>query len=168
MADFLNGKIRHPNEKRILKSWLHRGLNPKRQKPFLVQVQESPLLKFGGYDYLSGSLSGIHRKSGILLGESGRGNRLGKEMGSSPGWTPKSPFTKWFPGGRLNTCFNAVDVHVLQGRGNQTAVIYDSPVTNTIKKFTFNELKDRVSRIAGFLKGLGVQKKGTRSSSICP
>ena len=73
----------------------------------------------------------------------------------------KSPFTKWFPGGRLNTCFNAVDVHVQQGRGNQTAVIYDSPVTNTIKKFTFNELKERVSRIAGFLKGLGVQKGDT-------
>lgn len=73
----------------------------------------------------------------------------------------KSPFTKWFPGGRLNTCFNAVDVHVQQGRGNQTAVIYDSPVTNTIKKITFNELKDRVSRIAGFLKGLGVQKGDT-------
>lgn len=73
----------------------------------------------------------------------------------------KSPFTKWFPGGRLNTCFNAVDFHVQQGRGNQTAVIYDSPVTNTIKKFTFNELKDRVSRIAGFLKGLGVQKGDT-------
>jgi propionyl-CoA synthetase len=73
----------------------------------------------------------------------------------------KSPFTKWFPGGRLNTCFNAVDVHVQQGRGNQTAVIYDSPVTKTVKKFTFNELKDRVSRIAGFLKGLGVQKGDT-------
>jgi propionyl-CoA synthetase len=73
----------------------------------------------------------------------------------------KSPFTKWFPGGRLNTCFNAVDVHVQQGRGNQTAVIYDSPVTHTVEKFTFNELKDRVSRIAGFLEGLGVQKGDT-------
>lgn len=73
----------------------------------------------------------------------------------------KSPFTQWFPGGRLNTCFNAVDVHVQQGRGNQTAVIYDSPVTNTIQKFTYNELKERVSRIAGFLKGLGIQKGDT-------
>jgi propionyl-CoA synthetase len=73
----------------------------------------------------------------------------------------KSPFTKWFSGGRLNTCFNAVDVHVQQGRGNQTALIYDSPVTHTIEKFTFNDLKERVSRIAGFLKGLGVQKGDT-------
>lgn len=72
-----------------------------------------------------------------------------------------SPFTKWFPGGRLNTCFNAVDHHVNQGRGDQVAVIYDSPVTQTIQKFTFSELKDRVSRIAGFLKGLGVEKGDT-------
>ena len=42
-----------------------------------------------------------------------------------------SPFFKWFPGAMLNTCFNAVDRHVLRGRGDQTAVIYDSPVTNT-------------------------------------
>ncbi|MFH0788038.1 MAG: propionyl-CoA synthetase [Pseudomonadota bacterium] len=72
-----------------------------------------------------------------------------------------SPFTKWFPGGRLNTCFNAVDHHVNQGRGDQVAVIYDSPVTKTIQKFTFSELKDRVGRIAGFLKGLGVEKGDT-------
>lgn len=73
----------------------------------------------------------------------------------------QTPFYKWFPGGRLNTCFNAVDVHVAQGRGQQTAVIYDSPVTRTIQKFTFSELKNRVSRIAGFLKGLGVKKGDT-------
>jgi propionyl-CoA synthetase len=72
-----------------------------------------------------------------------------------------SPFTKWFPGGRLNTCFNAVDHHVNQGRGDQVAVIYDSPVTKTIQKFTYSELKDRVSRMAGFLKGLGVEKGDT-------
>ncbi|MBA4394971.1 MAG: propionyl-CoA synthetase, partial [Desulfobacca sp.] len=72
-----------------------------------------------------------------------------------------SPFTKWFPGGRLNTCFNAVDHHVNQGRGDQVAVIYDSPVTKTIQKFTYSELKDRVSRIAGFLKGMGVEKGDT-------
>ncbi|MBI5603901.1 MAG: propionyl-CoA synthetase [Deltaproteobacteria bacterium] len=73
----------------------------------------------------------------------------------------KSPFNKWFSGGRLNTCFNAVDHHINQGRGDQVAVIYDSPVTQTIQKFTFSELKDRVSRISGFLKGLGVEKGDT-------
>ena len=73
----------------------------------------------------------------------------------------KAPFYKWFPGGRLNTCFNAVDRHINLGRGNKVAVIYDSPVTRTIQKFTFAELKDRVSRIAGFLNGLGVAKGDT-------
>jgi propionyl-CoA synthetase len=71
------------------------------------------------------------------------------------------PFYRWFSGGMLNTCFNAVDYHVEQGRGDQTAVIYDSPVTESIRKFTYSELKDRVSRIAGFLKSLGVQKGDT-------
>lgn len=68
------------------------------------------------------------------------------------------PYYKWFAGAELNTCFNALDIHVENGRGDQTAVIYDSPVTDTIKKFTYSELKKRVVKIAGFLKGLGVEK----------
>jgi len=72
-----------------------------------------------------------------------------------------SPFFKWFPGAMMNTCFNAVDRHVLQGRGDQTAIIYDSPVTNTIRKFTYSELKEKVSKVAGFLKSLGVGKGDT-------
>jgi propionyl-CoA synthetase len=71
------------------------------------------------------------------------------------------PFYKWFKGGLLNTCFNAVDYHVQQGRGNQVAVIYDSPVTNTIQKITYSQLLDRVARIAGFLQKLGVAKGDT-------
>ncbi len=71
------------------------------------------------------------------------------------------PFCKWFPGAALNSCFNAVDYHVQQGRGEQTAVIYDSPVTNIVQKFTYNELKERVAKIAGFIKGLGVGKGDT-------
>jgi propionyl-CoA synthetase len=54
-----------------------------------------------------------------------------------------------------------VDVHLEQGRGEQTAVIYDSPVTGTIKRFTYSELKDRVARMAGFLADLGVTKGDT-------
>ena len=61
----------------------------------------------------------------------------------------------------MNSCFNAVDYHIEQGRGDQTAVIYDSPVTGTVKKFTYSELKERVSKIAGFLKQLGVSKGDT-------
>ncbi|AFM25027.1 propionyl-CoA synthetase [Desulfomonile tiedjei] len=71
------------------------------------------------------------------------------------------PFYKWFKGGMLNTCFNAVDYHVQQGRGDQVAVIYDSPVTNTIQKITYSQLQDRVARIAGFLQKLGVAKGHT-------
>ncbi len=71
------------------------------------------------------------------------------------------PFCRWFPGAMLNTCFNAVDVHVEQGRAEQTALIYDSPVTDTITKLTYADLKLRVSKVAGFLKALGVGKGDT-------
>ncbi len=68
------------------------------------------------------------------------------------------PFYKWFVGAELNTCYNAVDLQVENGRGDQVAVIYDSPVTNTVAKFTYSQLKDRVTKIAGMLKALGVGK----------
>ena len=69
------------------------------------------------------------------------------------------PFYRWFKGGIVNTCYNAIDRHVEAGHGDRTAVIYDSPVTgNTIKKFSYKELQDIVSRFAGVLKGLGVTK----------
>jgi propionyl-CoA synthetase len=71
------------------------------------------------------------------------------------------PFVRWFVGGELNSCYNALDRHVEQGRGQQAALIYDSPVTDTIRTYTYSELLDRVSRIAGFLTSLGV-KKGDR------
>ena len=71
------------------------------------------------------------------------------------------PFYRWFRGGMLNTCYNAVDRHVAEGRGSQDAVIYDSPVTGTIKKYTYSELKDRVSKVAGFIRQLGVGKGDT-------
>lgn len=71
------------------------------------------------------------------------------------------PFYRWFTGGVLNTCYNAVDRHIERGRGDQLALIYDSPVTDTIQKFTYSELCDRVAKIAGFLRELGVQKGDT-------
>ncbi|HSH68652.1 MAG TPA: propionyl-CoA synthetase [Deferrisomatales bacterium] len=71
------------------------------------------------------------------------------------------PFYRWFPDGELNTCYNAVDRHVEGGRAEQTAIIYDSPVTDTIRKYTYKELLDQVSRFAGVLKGLGVGKGDT-------
>jgi propionyl-CoA synthetase len=68
------------------------------------------------------------------------------------------PFTRWFRGGRLNTCHNALDRHVAGGRGEQPALIYDSPVTGQIRSFTYRELRDEVARLAGALRDLGVTK----------
>ncbi|MGQ0664002.1 MAG: propionyl-CoA synthetase [Pseudomonadota bacterium] len=70
----------------------------------------------------------------------------------------RAPFYRWFPGGELNSCYNALDRHVERGRAGQAALIYDSPVTGTIKSFTYRELKDLVARFAGVLSGLGVGK----------
>jgi propionyl-CoA synthetase len=71
------------------------------------------------------------------------------------------PFYRWFSGGEMNTCYNAVDRHVEKGRGDQAAIIYDSPVTDTVQKITYRELLDHVSKFAGVLKGLGISKGDT-------
>ncbi|MBK6888176.1 MAG: propionyl-CoA synthetase [Tetrasphaera sp.] len=68
------------------------------------------------------------------------------------------PFYRWFTGASLNTCFNALDRHVRDGRGEQIAMYYDSPVTGTKASFTYADLLDQVSRFAGVLSGLGVEK----------
>jgi len=73
----------------------------------------------------------------------------------------RKPFYRWFSGGELNTCYNAVDYHVEEGRGNQFAIIYDSPLTNTIKKITYQELLFFVSRFAGVLSSFGLKKGDT-------
>jgi propionyl-CoA synthetase len=70
----------------------------------------------------------------------------------------RPPFYRWFRGGELNTCYNAVDYHCETGRGEQLAIIYDSPVTNTKKTLTYNELKHAVAHLAGALKEQGVVK----------
>ena len=69
-----------------------------------------------------------------------------------------APFYRWFPDGRLNTCFNAVDRHVLDGRGDQNAIIYDSPITGAKSKMTFAELQQKTAKFAGMLSQLGVEK----------
>ena len=63
---------------------------------------------------------------------------------------------RWYPDGMMNTCFNAIDRHVLQGKGNQAAIFFDSPVTSTKKTITYSELKDQVSSFAAGLADLGV------------
>ena len=73
----------------------------------------------------------------------------------------RAPHFRWFSGGVVNTCYNALDRHVAAGRADQLALIYDSPVTQTVACFTYRDLLDRVSRFAGVLLGQGV-KRGDR------
>ena len=68
----------------------------------------------------------------------------------------RSPFTRWFPDGELNTSYNALDRHVEAGDGDRPALIYDSPVTDTVRRYTYAEACDEVARLAGALAGLGV------------
>ena len=81
----------------------------------------------------------------------------------------RAPFYRWFEGGVVNTCHNALDRHVERGRGDQVALIYDSPVARRtatggtlpaglVQRFTYRELRDRVARFAGALAALGVAK----------
>ena len=72
--------------------------------------------------------------------------------------TPRSPFYRWFPGGLLNTCYNALDRHVESGRANQPALIYDSAVTGLVQTFTYREMLDQIARFAGVLAGQKVQR----------
>jgi len=69
-----------------------------------------------------------------------------------------APYYEWFSGGELNTCYNALDRHCEDGRGEQAALIYDSPVTGQVKTFSYSELLDEVSRCAGALRQHGVGK----------
>jgi propionyl-CoA synthetase len=71
------------------------------------------------------------------------------------------PFYRWFRGAEMNTCYNAVDRHVHNGRGDQTAIIYDSPVTDTVRKISYAELLSQVETLAGALKARGAEKGDT-------
>ena len=70
----------------------------------------------------------------------------------------RAPFHRWFAGGRINTCFNALDRHIEGGRGQQCALIYDSPVTATQKRYSYRELRDLVALCAGVLRRSGVTR----------
>ncbi|MFL6655705.1 MAG: AMP-binding protein, partial [Sulfurifustis sp.] len=73
----------------------------------------------------------------------------------------RKPFYRWFSGGVMNTCYNALDRHVESGRADQLALVYDSPVTGTIKRYTYRELRDAVAQLAGAIARQGI-KKGDR------
>jgi propionyl-CoA synthetase len=70
----------------------------------------------------------------------------------------RAPLYAWFPDATLNTCHNALDRHVAGGRADQPALIYDSAVTQTVRSYSYRELRDEVARCAGALRGLGVEK----------
>ena len=72
--------------------------------------------------------------------------------------TENPPFYKWFEDGVTNTCYNALDFHVDNGLGDKVALIWDSAITNTKEKYTFNQLKEKVSLFAGALKNQNIQK----------
>jgi len=90
------------------------------------------------------------------------------EMAEDIRWTKKwdkvlddsgAPFYRWFTGGELNTCYNALDRHVEEGRADQAALIYDSPVTGgTVKTYTYRGLRDETALFAGVLAAHGVTK----------
>lgn len=67
-------------------------------------------------------------------------------------------FYHWFKGGKLNTSYLTLDFHVENGRADQTALIYDSPVTETVLRYSFQELKEEVSKFAGVLREKGIEK----------
>lgn len=69
-----------------------------------------------------------------------------------------APLYEWFSDGMVNTCWNAVDRHVAAGRGDQAAIIYDSPVTQTVREISYRELQARVASLAGALRAKGVEK----------
>lgn len=75
--------------------------------------------------------------------------------------TDKNGYPLWFADGELNACYLAIDKHIQDGYGDQTAIIYDSPVTQTVKKYTFNEVKTEVAKLAGGLLSLGLEKGDT-------
>lgn len=75
--------------------------------------------------------------------------------------TDENGFTRWFKGGKMNTSYLALDYHIEQGRGHDIALIYDSPVTQTIEKYSYLDLRDKVARLAGGMKKLGIEKGDT-------
>lgn len=73
----------------------------------------------------------------------------------------ENDYPTWFQDGELNMCYLTLDKHIQDGYGDQVAIIYDSPVTQTIKKYTFNEVKTEVAKLAGGLLSLGMKKGET-------
>jgi len=110
---------------------------------------------------MNGSLDAAYRRS--LEDPEGFWADAAKEIDWYSPWDrvlddSKQPFYRWFAGATCNTCYNAVDRHVEAGRGEQAAIIYDSPITGKLRTLTYANLQDKVARCAGVLRSLGVEK----------
>jgi propionyl-CoA synthetase len=108
-----------------------------------------------------GALAQVHRRS--LEDPAGFWGEAAEAIDWTRRWDSvlddgRPPFYRWFAGGELNTCRNALDRHVEGGRGDQPALIYDSPVTATVETFTYRSLTERVARFAGGLRRLGIER----------
>ena len=79
----------------------------------------------------------------------------------------KSPFYKWFEAGVTNTCYNALDLHIDNGLGDKIALIYDSPITGAKSKYTYSQLREKVSKFAWTLRNQGINK-GDRVAAYLP
>ena len=81
--------------------------------------------------------------------------------------TDENGYPLWYKDGELNICYLALDKHIQDGFGDKTALIYDSPVTQNVKKYTFSEVKTEVAKLAGGMQSLGL-KKGDRAVIYMP
>ena len=109
------------------------------------------------HDDLRRDVCPLARKPRGILDGGGRGHCLDRPP--TKALTDKGDgLYEWFADGMTNTCYNAVDRHVEAGRGEQVAIIYDSPVTHTKREITFMELRNRVATLAGALRAKGVEK----------
>ncbi len=79
----------------------------------------------------------------------------------------RPPSGSWFPGGKLNTCYNALDRHADSGAAERTALIYDSAMTGTVRRFSYSQLRDQVAQLAGAIKAAGL-KRGDRALIYMP
>ena len=110
---------------------------------------------------MNGSLEAVYRRS--LEDPEGFWAEAAREIDWFSAWDrvlddSNEPFYRWFAGATCNTCYNAVDRHVEAGRGDQAAIIYDSPITGKKRTLSYAALKDKVARCAGMLQSLGVAK----------
>jgi len=110
---------------------------------------------------MNGSLDAVYQRS--LEDPEGFWAEAAREIDWYSPWDrvlddSNQPFYRWFAGATCNTCYNAVDRHVEAGRGDQAAIIYDSPITGKQRTLSYAALQDKVARCAGMLRSLGVEK----------